>query len=356
MKRITGWTSIVVIVALGLTGCQREEPSKSAVATVDVSDSPTAVPAEPERISAPEDARVTKALRAVYVRNLGSLPAYAAKQNTLLDKLDAAMEIIEPPMSSKACLDLLHSGEADLCFGVDLGTLLAAETSAPGMLMILGYSAETMENPCGAFLVPKASAVTSLDDLRGQEVAAAGDDCAGRLAGMLLAKPGEPPPEIAVLSLDAPGAFDFESPDAPKALFAVGPVMASLTKGMPAERAARAIAQGGLARRFFSPFPLHAIVIRRALTTENPKGLAAAARAIDSLLDWCNGNYAEILPTLQTEFGLDDESTLNLILPRFVKRGEIAAPDLARAEALWTGMPPSEESPARLKRMEVSNQ
>jgi NitT/TauT family transport system substrate-binding protein len=283
---------------------------------------------------------VERSFRIAFTPGLGSLPVYVARQRRWFEDRGFTVTYAEAQADSNACLDRLAAGDADVAFGVSLQAVFEAETKKPGTWRILGFAAETRENPVGTFLVPMDSPVKSVEELKGRRIVAAGADYAPRMAEIALTGgKGSVEGGIPLVRI-APGiAFEFKEPDGPEALFAVGEVMAGLTKGLPGERTMRSIAPAPLASSRFSPFPVQAVVIREALVRKDPVSVGKLSEACAGLLEWCNQGFAESLPLIQKEFTLDDESTLNIFPPVFLSPGEIPVENLIRAAELWTGGP-----------------
>lgn len=350
--------SLYLAALLILASCQ-QDPSTApegsgteAGKAASVSSSGEAGNASPTITATQAAPAVERPFRIAFTTGLGSLPAYVARQRHWFEDRGFTVTFAEGQADSGACLDLLAAGEADVAFGVSLQAVFEAETKNPGTWRILGFAAETRENPVGTFLVPADSPAKSVEYLKGRRIAAAGADYAPRMAEIALTGgTGNVEGGIALIPI-APGtSFQFPPPDAsdaPQALFAVGEVMATLTKGLPGERAARSIAPAPLASTQFSPFPVQAIVIREALVKEDADSVTRLNAACAELLEWCNQGFAESLPLIQKEFTLDDESTLNIFPPLFVSPGGIAPENLIRAAELWTGRPVPEDGRAKI--------
>jgi len=351
---------VVLAVWLGVIvmSCQREEPAKEnqlrETQVTETEASPTPELAEMKKT--PQRATTQTKFRVVFVSGLGSLPAYAARQRGWYEERGFKVSFGDGISDSSACLDLLETGGADVAYGVSLQSLLEADRKNLGALRILGFAAETTSHPIGAFLIPKGSAISQVEDLKDVNVAAAGGDFASRMAELVITG-GERPEskEIPLIEISAAAPFDFSGPDSPDGLFAVGEVMAGLTKGMPEDRAARTLETAPAAKAFFSPFPVQVVVMRADLLAQDPEGVNEFAEANGELLTWCNESFAEMLPILQDELGLDDESTLNLFAPLFLSPGELTVDQLLRAAELWSEEPLSQEQRSRIPKLVYPN-
>jgi ABC-type nitrate/sulfonate/bicarbonate transport system substrate-binding protein len=353
---------LVVGLVLFVSGCQREdEPLPTPVATSVPAATPAPAPPRPEMTppptvtptAPPKAAGKAPPIRIAWYHGLGALPVCAAKEKDWFGARDVAITLQPHRPTEKDCLFALFTETADVAYGISLTTLLETEKQHPGSFRVIGFIAETPENPIGAFVTAAEATVQSLSDLDGKRIGATGADYAVRAATIALREGLKKNPDYAVVSI-APGQHTAAgAAQAPEALYAVEVELARRINAFGEEPPARIIVQAPLAEAIGSPFPVQAIVMRAAYVNQYSDHARRFVATNDELLDWCNSSFADILPLLQRELGIADEVALGLFAPLYARIARIPVATLPRAATLWTdGADP--DAPSRLTRMLLS--
>lgn len=215
-------------------------------------------------------------VRIGYPPLVANAPLYVAVEHGLFAAEGVDVEPVKFP-SSNDSIEALLRGDIDIAVAPPFNLIFAAEARAPGRLKILTVNDETdTAYYFESFIVPKASSIRTLADLRGKRVGCFPGSFAAGMIRAILAGAGIPEDAFTVAPMDVSLQVAALSTGQIDALLAYEPTATiALRSG-----SFRLLEAAPFPRHLMDPFPNSAITMNRDFARARPEEAARAGRAL----------------------------------------------------------------------------
>jgi ABC-type nitrate/sulfonate/bicarbonate transport system substrate-binding protein len=212
-------------------------------------------------------------VRIAYPPMMASLPVFVAEDQQLFARQGVKPQTIAFS-SSNDMVNALVAGQIDLLPAVSLVPLVHLEIQHPGKVRIFSHSRMRPDNANYRIVVPSASPVRALHDLRGRKLGVFPGTSATRLVSVFFRKQGVDPESITFVQLPPAAQISSLESGAVDALFAYDPLILTAPPGKY-----RALSNSVYAE-LIDPCPLGVSVVSREFERKRPATAAHAIRVI----------------------------------------------------------------------------
>lgn len=240
-------------------------------------------------------------VRVAYLQIIPSLPVFVAEEQRLFDKQNLQLKAIALG-SSNDLVNAMLAGQADVLPAVSLVPIIHLEIQSPGRVRIFSHSRMNDSNALDKIIVPEASPLRTIADLRGKKVGVFPGTAPSRMLATFFKKHGIDPATISMVQLPPQAQLSSLDSGAVEALFSYEPVTTT------------ALVHGGYRQLFGSvyadllnPCPIGASVISREFERNHPELAAPAVRALQQGVDFMAAHSAESRTLLSQYIKLSPE-------------------------------------------------
>ena len=257
MKKTKCFTSIVLLFALVLVGCNKapkEQPNANGTPPVQ---------SEPGKI------------RMAYQPIVFGMPVFVAQEQKYFEKNNLVVDA-KSFTSANDMINALVAGQVDMVPGAPLVPVLSLESQYPGRFRVFAHSIMTTEKPFDRVLVKTNSSINSIADLAGKKLALIPGTTAMNAIKAYLKKNGVDPASITYVQLAPTAQIAALQSDAVDALYAYEPVLT-----IAQEQGTYRTISPSVYCALLNPCPLVVSIVDRKFEKENPEITQRAIKSLD---------------------------------------------------------------------------
>ena len=257
MKKTNCFTSLVLLLALVLVGCNKapkEQPNANGTP-----------PAQSE----------PGTIRMAYQPIVFGMPVFVAQEQKYFEKNNLVVDA-KSFTSANDMINALVAGQVDMVPGAPLVPVLSLESQYPGRFRVFAHSIMTTEKPFDRVLVKTNSSINSIADLAGKKLALIPGTTAMNAIKAYLKKNGVDPSSITYVQLAPTAQIAALQSDAVDALYAYEPVLT-----IALEQGTYRTISPSVYCALLNPCPLVVSIVDRKFEKENPEITQRAIKSLD---------------------------------------------------------------------------